>query len=155
VLKRARARRVMLQKHGVDESREISPQRQLLAREARRTVLVAQKSGRGLAVEDPKRLIRRKDHAARYYGTRVVLLASLTGVATALIAPPYTSITCSRCGSVEKRQRHCEMFRCWHCGFTHNADFNASRVIAKRATRVSCESHHGSLSLCPSGGKAE
>ena len=155
ILKRSRARRAMLQKHGVDESREMSPQRQLLAHEARKTVLVAQQSGRGVAIEDPKRLIRRKEHAARFFGNRVLLLASLLGVATALIAPPYTSTTCSRCGSVEKRQRHREMFRCWQCGYTHNADTNASRVIAKRATYVSCTSHNGSLSLCPGGGNVE
>ena len=152
ILKRSRDRRAMLQKHGVDESREISPQRQVLAHEARRVVSVAQHTGRGVALEDPKRLIRWKAHAARYFATRVALLASLTGVAVVLIAPPYTSITCSRCGSVEKRQRHREMFRCWHCGYTQNADFNASRVIAKRARRVSCASRHGSLSLSPGGG---
>ena len=155
VLKRSRDRRATLQQQGRDESRGISPQRQVLAYEARRVVSVAQRSGRGIALEDPKRLIRWKGHAARYFATRVALLASLTSVAVALIAPPYTSITCSCCGSVEKRQRHREMFRCWHCGFTHNADINAARVIAKRARRVSCASHNGSLSLCPGGGNVE
>ncbi|TMA56987.1 MAG: transposase, partial [Deltaproteobacteria bacterium] len=155
VLQRSRNRRATLQKQGREESRELSPQRQVLAREARQTVLVAQQSGRGVALEDPKRLIRWKQHAARFFGQRVLLLAAILGVAVQVISPPYTSTTCSRCGHVEPGQRHRATFRCWQCGFTHNADINASRVIAKRARRVSCASHHGSLSLCPGGGKAE
>lgn len=155
ILKRQRNRRAMDQKQGIDRRVETSPQRQLLAREARRTVLVAQKSGRGVAVEDPSRLIRWKQHAARYFGTRVGLLASLVGVAVTVVSPPYTSITCPECGFVERKQRHKEMFRCWCCGYTHNADFVASRNVCHRATYVSCTSHHGSLSLCPGGGKVE
>jgi putative transposase-like DNA-binding protein len=155
ILKRSRNRRAMLQKHGIAESREMSPQRQVLAREARRAVSVAQRAGRGLALEDPKRLIRWKQHAARFYGKRVLLLAAISGVAVQVIRPPYTSITCSRCGHVEPGQRHRGTFRCWRCGFTHNADINASRVIATRARRVSCASRHGSLSLFPGGGKVE
>lgn len=155
ILKRSRNRRAMLQKHGVDESREMSPQRQVLAHEARRVVSVAQRTGRGIALEDPKRLIRWKAHAARFFGNRVLLLATIQGVAVQVISPPYTSATCSRCGHVEPGQRHREMFRCWHCGFTHNADINASRVIAIRARRVSCASHNGSLSLCSGEDKAE
>jgi len=155
VLPHSRDRRARRQKHGVEESREVSPQKQVLAREARKVVPVCHRADRGGALADPQRLGRWKAPAARCFATRVALLASLTGVASVLIAPPYTRITCARCGSVEKRPRPRELFRCGHCGVTHHADFNASRVIAKRATRVSCESHHGSLSLCPSGGKAE
>lgn len=154
ILKRQRNRRAMDQKRGIDRRVETSPQRQVLAREARRTVLVAQKSGRGIALEDPKRLIRWKGHAARYFATRVGLLAALVGVSVALIRPAYTSITCSRCGWVEKRQRHKETFRCWRCAFTHNADQNASRNIRHRAYRVTAISH-GSLSLSPGGAEAD
>ena len=152
MLQRQRDRRAMLQKHGVDESRDMSPQRQVLAREARRAVSVAVRGGRGLALEDPKRLSRWKQHASRFFGKRILLLAALRGVAVQVINPPYTSVTCSRCGHVEPGQQHREAFRCWRCGFTQNADINAARVIAKRATYVSCTSHTGSLSLLPGGG---
>ena len=109
-----------------------TPQRQALAREARKLVLVALATGRGIALEDPKRLLRWKQHAARYFAKRTALLASLIGVPVRLIAPPYTSLTCSKCWSVETFRCR-EMFRCHRCGFTHNADYNASCVIRHRA----------------------
>jgi hypothetical protein len=154
LLTRQRNRRAMDQKHGIARRVETSPQRQVLAREARKVVSVAQRSGRGIALEDQKRLIRWKGHAARYFATRVGLLAALIGVSVSLIRPAYTSITCSCCGWVEKQQRHREMFRCWRCGFTHNADINASRNICHWAYRGTAISH-GSLSLCSGGGKVE
>ena len=117
-----------------------APHPSSIAREARKVVTVCHRAGRGVALEDPKRLIRWKQHAARFFGKRVLLLAAIQGVAVQVVDPPYTSSTCAKCGSVEPRQRHREAFRCWRCGYTHNADFNAARVIAKRATRVSCES---------------
>ena len=155
VLRRHRARKANDQHRGRDRRVATSPQRQLLAREARQTVLVAQQSGRGVAVEDPSRLIRWKAHAARYFGTRVALLGSLIGVAVAVVNPAYSSTTCPRCGFVERHQRHKGTFRCWRCGYTHNADFVAAQNVCHRATCVSCTSHTGSLSLCPGGGKVE
>ncbi len=154
VLNRQRARKANDQHRGVVRRVETSSQRQLLSKEARRVVSVAQRTGRGVAVEDPARLIRWKAHAARFFGTRVALLASLVGVTVCSVAPPYTSTDCSACGAAQGfRQK--EMFRCLHCGKTRNADFNASVNISHRATYDSCTSHHGSLSLCPGGGKAE
>lgn len=111
-----------------------TPQRQVLAYESRRMVTLAKKTGRGIALEDPKRLPRYKQWAGRYLANRVQLLAAQVGVPVALIAPPYTSITCPECGSVEKQQRHRELFRCWRCGYTANADFVGSRNIARRAS---------------------
>ncbi len=154
-LTRQRNRRAMDQKRGLDRRVDTSPQRQLLAREARRVVSVAQRSGRGIAVEDPCRLIRWKAHAARYFGTRVALLAALMGVPVAVVNPAYSSTTCPRCGFVERHQRHKETFRCWRCAYTQNADFVASQNVCHRATYASCTSHSGSLRLCPGAGKVE
>ena len=141
-------------KQGRDCYRPMSPSRQVIAREARKAVSVAQRSGRGIALEDPKRLIRWKKHAARFFGYRVLLLAALSGLAVSVIGPPYTSTTCSRCGHVERRQRHKEAFRCWRCGFTHNSDFNAALNICHKAYGVTAVSH-GSPSLLPGGGADE
>ena len=153
VLKRQRNRRAMDQKRGIERRVETPPQRQVLAKEARLLVSVALATGRGIALEDPKRLIRWKGHAARYFGTRVVLLASLVGVSVRMVAPPYTSTTCSRCGAAQCfRDRAC--FRCYRCGYTHNADFNASCNIRSKATHMSCASQSGSFSLRPGGGEA-
>ena len=47
----------------------------------------------------------------------------------------YTSVTCSRCNHVEKGNRLSqELFVCQKCGYTDNADNNASKVILKRFT---------------------
>ena len=141
-------------KQGRDRQRPMSPSRQVIAREARKAVLVALATGRGIALEDPKRLIRWKKHAARFFGVRVLLLAAIYGLAICVIGPPYTSITCSRCGHVERGQRHKGTFRCWRCGYLTNSDFNASVNVCHKAYAVTGVSH-GSLSLSPGGGADE
>ena len=140
ILKKQRDRRAMQQKQGIDKRSHGTCQKQVLAREAKSAVTVCQQTGQGIALEDPKRLPRWKQWAGRFFAERVLLLCQIAGVTATLIAPPYTSSTCSRCGSVEKKQRHKELFRCWQCGFTHNADFNAARNIADRAYRVTAVS---------------
>ena len=153
ILKKQRDKREMHQKQGIDRPLgQMTPQRQLLSKEAKAVVSVAQRSGRGVAVEDPKRLLRYKQHAARFFGNRVLLLASLVGVPVRSVAPPYTSTTCSHCGSAKTFRYRC-MFRCLGCGFTHNADFNASCVIRYRASELPSVSH-AHLSLSPGGGEA-
>lgn len=113
----------------------LSYQRQVLAREARRCVTLATATGRGIALENPSRLIRWRQHAARFFAKRVSLLASLIGVPVVLVHPPYTSLTCSRCGSRDSF-RYRRMFRCYSCGHTANADVNAARNIAREGTAV-------------------
>ena len=49
------------------------------------------------------------------------------------VLPFYTSVTCSNCGHSEKRNRlNQESFCCLKCGYSSNADLNASRVILDR-----------------------
>jgi putative transposase len=141
-------------KQGRDRSRPMSPSRQVIAREARKAVLVALRSRRGVALEDPKRLIRWKQHASRFFGQRVLLLAAIHGLAVCVIGPPYTSITCSRCGHVERGQRHKSTFRCWRCGYLTNSDYNASVNLCHKAYAVTGVSH-GSLSPSPGGVEAD
>lgn len=121
------------QNHPADFGRQ-TPQKQAIAIEAKKLVSVAVASRCGIAIEDPKRLPRYKQWAGRYLAKRLDVLAPPVGVPVALIAPPYTSITCPECGSVEKQQRHRELFRCWRCSYTHNADFVGSRNIRSRAS---------------------
>lgn len=151
ILKQQRDRRALDQQQGRDRSYEMSPQRQAQAKDARALVSRASQSRRGIGLENPDRLPRWKQWSARFFAKRVLLLAAMEGVTVRLCDPPYTSLTCSRCGSRDT-YRHKTMFRCLTCRFTANADQNASRNIRHRVSRVSCESHQGLLSLSPLGG---
>jgi IS605 OrfB family transposase len=52
------------------------------------------------------------------------------GVQTLYINSTYTSQRCSKCGWVRKSNRKGKMFRCTSCGYTHDADLNASINIS-------------------------
>jgi len=149
IIKRTIQRKADQQRNGIDRQ-TVTCQRHVIAREARKAVTVCQRSGRGLVVEDPRRLPRYKQWAARYFALRAQLLMAIIGLPVFLTPPPRTSITCSRCGWVEKGQRHKETFRCWRCGYIRNADRNASQVIRRRAHGY-CHSQQ-SLPSPPSGG---
>jgi len=60
---------------------------------------------------------------------RIKLTAEATGVHLHLVNPVYTSQTCSKCGAVHKQNRSCEIFKCRNCGYTLDADYNASLNI--------------------------
>jgi len=122
--------------HGIERKRSLSSAGQTIAKEAREAVLVAQRSGRGISLEAPKRLSRWKKHAARLFAERVLLLAAMVGLAVQEINPSGSSITCPKCGFVNRHMRHKQTFRCWRCGYTHNADFSAAQVICHRAYRI-------------------
>jgi len=52
------------------------------------------------------------------------------GVEVIIVPSPYTSQTCSACGHCEKKNRKNQSeFICLSCGFTANADYNASLNI--------------------------
>ena len=57
------------------------------------------------------------------------------------VDPKYTSQTCSSCGHVAKENRHTQAnFSCVECGFSENADVNASRnILAVGHTVLSVE----------------
>ena len=52
------------------------------------------------------------------------------GVQTLYVSPTYTSQRCSECGWVRKSNRKGSQFKCKSCGFTLDADLNASLNIA-------------------------
>jgi putative transposase len=52
------------------------------------------------------------------------------GVQILKLNPTYTSQRCSTCGWVQKKNRHGKQFKCASCGFTADADLNASINIS-------------------------
>ena len=61
--------------------------------------------------------------------------ARLKGVKVEYINPQDTSNECSKCGHISKDNRHKGFFECEQCGFSLDADLNASRNIAQRYMR--------------------
>lgn len=50
----------------------------------------------------------------------------------AFVEPAYSSQTCNSCGAIDKKSRNGEVFKCTACGYTDDADHNASMNILQR-----------------------
>lgn len=61
--------------------------------------------------------------------SRINQLCELNGVHFLMIDPAWTSQTCNDCGFVHKLSRNGEIFKCRDCGYTTDADYNASLNI--------------------------
>ena len=67
--------------------------------------------------------------------SRIQMLCEENRVSFRTVLPYNTSRECSKCGHIEKGNRLSqELFVCRKCGYTDNADSNASKVILKRFT---------------------
>ena len=111
---------------------------------SKRIVAEAQRTGRGIAVEQltgiRERVRLRKPQRATLHswafaqlGGFLAYKAEQAGVAFVEVDPAYTSQTCSACGWVDKRNRRSQaVFECGRCGFVGHADHNAAIVIAAR-----------------------
>ena len=67
--------------------------------------------------------------------TRIQMLCEENRVSFRSVSPYYTSQECSHCKHIEKGNRLSqESFVCLKCGYSDNADLNASKVILKRFT---------------------
>ena len=65
--------------------------------------------------------------------TRVEMLCEENRVTFRSVPSYYTSLACSRCNHIEKANRLSqELFVCQKCGYSDNADYNASINILKR-----------------------
>ncbi len=107
-------------------------------------VAEAQRTGRGIAVEDltgiHARVRLRKPQRATLHtwafaqlGQYLSYKAERAGVAFVRVDPAYTSQTCHVCGHVDRKNRRCQAsFMCGQCGFVGHADHNAALNIAAR-----------------------
>lgn len=84
------------------------------------------------------RKAQREEHSKwAFYELRqfIQYKAQISGVLVYLVDPRNTSRQCSECGFIDKKNRKSQSeFICLECGHTENADINASKNIAQRAT---------------------
>ncbi|MEU4442282.1 transposase [Actinosynnema sp. NPDC050801] len=111
---------------------------------SKRIVAEAERTGRGIAVEQltgiRARVRLRKPQRATLHswafaqlGRFLAYKAARAGLAFVRVDPAYTSQTCGDCGYVDKRNRRSQAsFICGRCGFVGHADHNAAGNIADR-----------------------
>jgi len=100
---------------------------------------------KGIVVENLKGIKKRtKEKVARkvmnklqrwtypYFLRRLEQACEVVGVQCHKVNPAYTSQKCNRCGSIHKENRKGEVFKCMECGYTSDADYNASLNILNR-----------------------
>ncbi|MFC5825139.1 RNA-guided endonuclease InsQ/TnpB family protein [Nonomuraea insulae] len=120
---------------------------------AKQIVTEAERTGRGIALEDLRgireRVRLRKPqrvtlHSWSFHqlGGFLGYKAARAGVAVIHIDPAFTSQQCSSCGHVDRRNRLDQAsFSCTSCGFAEHADVNAARNIAARGAAGWAVSH--------------
>jgi transposase len=81
-------------------------------------------------------------HTKRFLIPRYKLMVAVKnlcerkGIPFMLVNAQYTSQICNRCSHIAKGNRSGEIFKCLSCGYTCNADYNASVNIAREAISV-------------------
>lgn len=112
---------------------------------AKRVVAEAERTGRGIALEDltgiRERVRLRKPQRATLHswafhqlGRFIAYKARRAGVPVVHVDPAYTSHTCAQCGHLDRANRVSQArFVCRSCGFVDHADRNGSRNIRARA----------------------
>jgi len=125
--------------------REARFRRDVNHRISKALVQKAERTGRGIALEDLEgirdRVTARRRQRARLHGwsffqqrTFLEYKASLAGVLLVTVDPSYTSQTCPECGHCSKTNRPTrDRFTCVSCGHAGPADHIAARNIRARA----------------------
>ena len=148
--KNTKSAKRLLKKRARKEARFAAGTNHLIAK---RIVTEAERTGRGIALEDltgirarvrlrkPQR-VTLHSWAFAQLGHYIAYKAAIAGVPVVYVDPAYTSQTCSSCGHVSKKNRpHQATFCCASCGFAEHADVNAARNIAARGVLGWAVSH--------------
>ncbi|MDX3230805.1 transposase [Streptomyces sp. ME19-01-6] len=170
---RERTLRAKLQRKNTPSARRrLKKRRRKEARRARDTnhkiakhvVAVAERTGRGIALEDLRgireRVRLRKPQRATVHswafaqlGGFIAYKARKAGVPVVYVDPAYTSRTCAECGHIDKANRVSQAwFACRSCGFVDHADRNGSRNIRARARQLW---RRGAQSTAPASSRGE
>jgi IS605 OrfB family transposase len=70
----------------------------------------------------------------------VTYKAAAIGITVEKVSPKNTSRMCHKCGHIDKSNRMVFTFKCVSCGYTADADWNASKNIAGRAISIGLNS---------------
>ncbi len=113
--------------------------KQILDIEAKR--LIGRSDNMAFAVESPKRLANLssgKLHgwARCYFANRLSVLSKENGIPIVEVNPYQTSMTCSKCKTIDKQSRNKQVFICTACGHTDHADINAAKNIALKGSII-------------------
>jgi IS605 OrfB family transposase len=139
--KMSSARRLLRKRRRRKEARFAAGLNHLISK---RIVAEAQRTGRGIAVEQlggiRARVRLRKPQRAALHSWAFAQLggflgykAQAAGVAFVEVDPAYSSQTWHRCGWVDKRNRRSQAaFECRRCDFVGHADHNAAIIVATR-----------------------
>ncbi|MFE2733390.1 RNA-guided endonuclease InsQ/TnpB family protein [Streptomyces sp. NPDC059349] len=115
---------------------------------AKHVVAEAERTGRGIALEDltglRARVRLRKPQRATHsswafaqLGQFIAYKARRAGVPVVFVDPAYTSQQCCECGHIDKKNRASQArFTCRNCGVVAHADRNASHNIARKGQAV-------------------
>lgn len=115
---------------------------------AKHVVAEAERTGRGIALEDltgiRERVRLRKPQRVTHsswsfaqLGQFIAYKARKAGVPVVHVDPAYTSRTCAECGHIDRANRVSQAwFACRSCGFVDHADRNGSRNIRARAWQL-------------------
>ncbi|MFF5312720.1 RNA-guided endonuclease InsQ/TnpB family protein [Streptomyces massasporeus] len=115
---------------------------------AKHVVAEAERTGRGIALEDltgiRERARLRKPQRATHsswsfaqLGAFIAYKARKVGVPVVYVDPAYTSRTCAECGHIDRASWVSQAwFACRSCGFVDHADRNGSRNIRARAEQL-------------------
>ncbi|MPY49254.1 RNA-guided endonuclease InsQ/TnpB family protein [Streptomyces acidicola] len=154
---RERTLRTKLQKKNTPSAkRRLKRRRRKEARRARdinhkiakHVVAEAERTGRGIALEDLTGIRERVRLAKPQRATHsswafaqleqfIAYKARKAGVPVVHVDPAYTSRTCAECGHIDRVNRVSQAwFACRNCGFVDHADRNSSRNIRARAQEL-------------------
>lgn len=131
---------------------------------SKQIVQIAKDTQRGIAIEDLKgfRVSVHKEQREQFgkwsFGELrgfIEYKAVLRGIPVITVNPKNTSRMCSQCGYISKSNRKSQSnFSCLKCGFTLNADLNAAKNIALRATVNLPIAVHADIITTPTPGTA-